>query len=108
MGIAGLADALIPVRRSALVGRGCQAGQGPDLATIAKLPPAEELHDEDPGAPVADAIQQHQLSHLLVGTGIGGAEQGPLFGLQDPNPLREPEPLLPSPLQPGMEPWRKR
>ena len=49
MPIAVFADPLFTIIIAAVIGRRRQARQRTDLPTVAELPPAEELHHQDPG-----------------------------------------------------------
>src|SRR5438105_13823401 len=57
--IARLAEALVALALSAVVGRTHQAGERGELTPVTKLPPAEELHHQEPGARRTDRPQAH-------------------------------------------------
>ena len=73
--VAGLADALVVTRGTALVVRRGHTGQTPDLPSVVELAPAEKLRDEHPSTVLADSIQQDELPDLLDVVGCGGPEE---------------------------------
>jgi hypothetical protein len=62
---------------AALMGQGCQSGQGADFAAIVEGPPGEELHHIEPGTVDADASQLQQLAYLFY-IGLGASPYGVL------------------------------
>src|SRR3990167_8123893 len=78
--VARLADALVALAVSAVVGRAHQARKSRHFTPVAKAPPAEELHHQQPGAGRPDRPQAHQLHDAALGIGLRFAQ--PLAALR--------------------------
>ena len=72
--IARLADALVALAVSAVVGCAHQARKSRHFTSVAKAPPAEELHHQQPGAGRPDRPQVHQLHDAALGIGLRFAQ----------------------------------
>src|SRR5712691_12608363 len=83
--ITRLADALVALALSAVVGRTHQAGERGELTPVTKVPPAEELHHQEPGARRADRPQAHQMNDPALGFGSRVLQPLATFGLKRPD-----------------------
>src|SRR5207249_11244391 len=78
--IPGLADALLVVAVTALIGRRCQARQRTQLLAIANPTPAKKLHDVQPSTVDPNAPQIEELANLGHRLLVRGADlPGPLI-----------------------------
>jgi hypothetical protein len=93
--VAGFGDALLVSGVATRLGGGRQAAQGADCLPIAKGPPTEALHDEQPGTLAPNPFEHQELLHFLRHGLLGRLEHHAAFGLSLGNALRQRRDMLP-------------
>lgn len=84
-----------------------QHGQGADFLPVSEVPPAEELHYEQPRAVDPDPPERHQLPDLPQGGVVRLPEEPPTLALQLVDLLRQKLPAPPFALEPPAQARRR-
>ena len=106
--VARLTDSLVALALAAVVRRADQSGEGGELAPVAKGPPAEELHHQEPGARRADRAQAHQANDAMLGLGARSAQALAARGLQVLDMALNERQTLPLAFELGLQLLRQR